>query len=1138
MSLIDASSPRRKSQRILTRHNASARTFGGNALPSEMLALEPRVMLDGAIAMAAVDQADSNPAGQDDQAAQVKEPAVQSNTDSEAGNNTASDNGDGAGDAIAPADRIIIIVDAAVADAQDLLAGVDPSAEIFYLSGDTDGIHQITSLLAGETGIAELHILSHGETGSVTLGNTVLSAANAETYASEFTVWDSALNDGADILLYGCNIGEDAAGKAFLDLMADLTNADLAASDDLTGGAGLGGNWDLEVATGTIEAGLPLSTASIDGYAHTLLFVPTNTAPSLTDLTMSATVLERDAPVVLDSDVTVGDQEQNWDGGVLTISGLAADDVLAVQSLGNAAGETSVSGNTISVGGTVVGSFTGGSAGADLVITFNGDANNAAVERVIENLVFSNGSDTPVASRTLSLTLVDGGGMEARGTTQTLTEQTGADNPVNGISVGNAAAPAFVDIDADGDLDVFVGSVNGDVRFFRNTGSPQAPSYTEETGTDNPLDGVSVTFDASPTFVDIDNNGVLDAFVAQQDGSIFFYQNTGTDTAPVFVRVDGAGNPFNGENGGFLASPTFVDIDNDGDFDAFVGRFGGSVAFYENTGDPDAPSFSLVTGADDPFNGFNAGLISKPDFVDFDGDGDFDAIVGSLDANFNGALTYLRNDGDPDNPNLTVVTGPADPFDPLTVQTEARPAFADIDGDGDPDLFVGGFDGTIAFFETDTRFDIAVDVTAVNSTPVVTPPAGPLAATEQVDLAIHGTGFSADDPDTAGGPATVTLAVGEGTLTVDVGNSGVSIVSGNGSQSVELEGTLSQINALLGGTGTGTILYRSISGSPSPSTTISVTYNDRGETGIDPGLTADDTSEEGTASQTITIETDNEPPVVDADAETVAFTERDGSNNPGNLGGLQFLSGVDFTVTDADSSTFSVITISLADTSGNAVDGDTLRVRPQDHGGALRDKLINATITGNNSSNVITVTAGVAESFTAAEVEAILEELRLRIAEDSPAGPATRDLSITVSDTGTPAATSDPLVLQVQVTGVNDTPAWERQGRFPDAQAFTDEDTPLTDVFQSARDYHTTNTSNLSQFQLQDRDDDTGETGGTPERLTLRVDNGTLTFTPGSGVTLVSGNGTNEVVVEGSIVALRNFVNSNGSANLAYSPNA
>ena len=50
-------------------------------------------------------------------------------------------------------------------------------------------------------------------------------------------------------------------------------------------------------------------------------------------------------------------------------------------------------------------------------------------------------------------------------------EKTGSSNPLNGKDVGNYAKPAIVDIDNDGDYDVFVGSSNGQMYYFKNTGS-------------------------------------------------------------------------------------------------------------------------------------------------------------------------------------------------------------------------------------------------------------------------------------------------------------------------------------------------------------------------------------------------------------------------------------------------------------------------------------------------------------------------------------------------------------------------------------------------------------------------------------------------------------------------------------------
>ena len=76
------------------------------------------------------------------------------------------------------------------------------------------------------------------------------------------------------------------------------------------------------------------------------------------------------------------------------------------------------------------------------------------------------------------------------------------------------------------------------------------------------------------------------------------------------------------------------------------------------------------------------------------------------------------------------------------------------------------------------------------------------------------------------GPATATLTVGEGTITVAVGDSGVSISGGNGTGTVTLSGTIAQLDNLLTGGGTGTIVYLNSSDTPSASTTFTVTVND------------------------------------------------------------------------------------------------------------------------------------------------------------------------------------------------------------------------------------------------------------------------------------------------------------------------
>jgi Domain of unknown function (DUF4347) len=99
-----------------------------------------------------------------------------------------------------------------------------------------------------------VQIISHGASGSVQLGNTQLNAATLEQSGDRIQSWGNALSATGDLLFYGCNIAAGEAGLDLIQQISDLTQADVQASDDLTGSAKLSGDWDLEVATGAIEA--------------------------------------------------------------------------------------------------------------------------------------------------------------------------------------------------------------------------------------------------------------------------------------------------------------------------------------------------------------------------------------------------------------------------------------------------------------------------------------------------------------------------------------------------------------------------------------------------------------------------------------------------------------------------------------------------------------------------------------------------------------------------------------------------------------------------------------------------------------------------------------------------------------------
>ncbi|MBW4610169.1 MAG: DUF4347 domain-containing protein [Hassallia sp. WJT32-NPBG1] len=162
-------------------------------------------------------------------------------------------------------EREIIFLDPTVEDYQSLIAGINPDTKVVILDQMKDGISQITENLQGGKYKA-VHIVSHGGEGSLQLGSNQLNSGNLDTYKSQLQQWANFLTDDADILLYGCDVAAGQTGVGFVQQLSQLTGADVAASDDLTGSAALGGDWDLEVSTGKIESPLAFQTSVLEGY--------------------------------------------------------------------------------------------------------------------------------------------------------------------------------------------------------------------------------------------------------------------------------------------------------------------------------------------------------------------------------------------------------------------------------------------------------------------------------------------------------------------------------------------------------------------------------------------------------------------------------------------------------------------------------------------------------------------------------------------------------------------------------------------------------------------------------------------------------------------------------------------------------
>ena len=154
----------------------------------------------------------------------------------------------------------IAFVDVTVPDYQTLLNGMDPNIEVIMLEGGQDGIAQMANALSGRTGIDAVHIISHGGEGALQLGIGILTTTSMSgQYADALATIKLALSEQADILVYGCDFALGEAGQEAVNQLAALTGADIEASSDLTGNAALGGDWDLEVQTGSIETQIAIN---------------------------------------------------------------------------------------------------------------------------------------------------------------------------------------------------------------------------------------------------------------------------------------------------------------------------------------------------------------------------------------------------------------------------------------------------------------------------------------------------------------------------------------------------------------------------------------------------------------------------------------------------------------------------------------------------------------------------------------------------------------------------------------------------------------------------------------------------------------------------------------------------------------
>jgi len=257
-------------------------------------------------------------------------------------------------------------------------------------------------------------------------------------------------------------------------------------------------------------------------------------------------------------------------------------------------------------------------------------------------------------------------------------EQSNILNPFKTVNVVRNAKGTLGDLDGDGDEDLLVGNWWGEIKYFRN----KEDSFIELSGSKNPFNGVDV-FLAAPTILDVDGDGDQDVLIGHSSGNIKYFQKNGAN----FSELSGSKNPFDGVDVDWYAAPTGVDIDGDGDEDVLIGNEAGEIKYFRNNGD----SFTEQKGNKNPFKGVDVGDYAAPTGVDADGDGDEDVLIG----NQAGKIKYFRNNGD----SFTQLRVSQNPFSKVNVGYDTAPTGFDADGDGDEDLLIGNKDGKIKYFE-------------------------------------------------------------------------------------------------------------------------------------------------------------------------------------------------------------------------------------------------------------------------------------------------------------------------------------------------------------------------------------------------------------------------------------------------------
>ncbi|MBI2664461.1 VCBS repeat-containing protein [Candidatus Woesearchaeota archaeon] len=269
---------------------------------------------------------------------------------------------------------------------------------------------------------------------------------------------------------------------------------------------------------------------------------------------------------------------------------------------------------------------------------------------------------------------------------------------VGGVS--SFAAPKFADMDADGDLDLLLGAFDGRVRYYRNDGNATNPLFAQQS---DPIADQGQSTDLSVG--DLDADGDLDIVLGtDNDQFVKYFRNDGNSTHFSFVSASPnlLGNNCRPGDGSVRCSPELVDLDNDGDLDLLVSVNSGLTRYWRNDGTP-----QIAVWADQGDIIGDIGSTALLGVGDLDGDGDVDLILG-MDASM---MRVFKNVGSPASPSYAnLYSGPGGFSYVPTSDTHMHPELADLNGDGLLDVILGrNVGGTVEVFYNRGHWQTSAD---------------------------------------------------------------------------------------------------------------------------------------------------------------------------------------------------------------------------------------------------------------------------------------------------------------------------------------------------------------------------------------------------------------------------------------------